>query len=862
MKTKRLMAFLLAAVMMMSQTVFVNAQNENKKISLLEKLGIIVEKPEEDFDFDAYITRAEFVSCIVNMLGIDTDSSENAGHFVDVPSDYPYAGVINTAYERGIISSMFDGFFVPEAPLRLEQAAKMVVSMLGYDTLAQSRGGYPEGYLAAASTAGVLKDITANRDGYISYKTAYAILYNALNADMMVTTIEKGEQKVEIRSGETILSSVLKILKAEGQITATPYTSLETTEGVAKGKIQINGVTYDDYSVDSAYYLGYFVDYYYLEDEMAVVAVMPKKSASSVTIRADDILSYRDYTYVYELDGREKKAKISAKTDIIYNGRLVTKDYHLVQYWPLSGSIRLIDGDGDGSYDILDIKSYQTVVANGVLAADMLITDKDDVSRNIEIEDIDDVFLSIKNVQGEEISFQEINRENVLSIAKSLDGIVYDIIVSSNKIDGTVLSVSKDEQGTKVDLDGEEYILSKDRGEFLDIQMGDSGVFWLDAFGYAAYFKKSMSGQYQYGYLHSVYYDEVEELLTAKILDTEGVFNKIISIDKLTYNNLRNQKPDEVYEELKNTKQIIMYMTNSEGKLTKIQTTDGSMLKHLYSSDKASGSKYWSSSRTFDAKIPVADAAIVFVLPFNDKDYGDDIYYSAKKRAYLANNNRYIFESYTSDQKSDFAQVVVTYKKYDTPVVDQGIALVKKIESVVNEADEIVYKLTLLYMGAEFEFFTLNEKVISAAKAENGGGSAITIQAGDIIRFAQSPDNSIEEIKVVFDYSERKYIGALSTGLDAQYRSIFGSVYSIEDKMAKVYVNLSDSTLEYYPVDKFKIYVYDVSGSKPNIYLGNENDILDQAHYGTQFARVIIQTKNGEPAAMVVYKGFANFDKE
>ena len=880
MNTKKIIAFLLAAVMLLPQAVSANAADTDEaadsRIELLDKLGIVSDILSEDIDYDEYITRAEFVLCIVNILGIETDGAENANHFVDVPADYKYAAEINIAYEQGIIASMYDNFFVPEAPLKTEQCAKMIMSLLGYDELAKNNGGYPDGYMYAAQSAGVLKNSGAVADQYISYRQAFIIIYNALNTDMMFTSITGGEITIEIADGETLLTNQMGAIKAQGQITATKYTSLESPEGVSDGVIEIDGVAYDDYTDGSEEYLGFYVDYYYLEDENAVLAVVPRNNTEVVTVDAGDIVSYDNFTYVYNVGERTKEEQLSAKTTVIYNGRLVVSNYDEVKYMPSAGYVRFIDGDADGEYEILDIKSYDTIVVNGVVPSDGLITDKDDILRNIEIEDTDDVFLTITNADGEQLSFNDLEQYNVLSAAVSLDKRIYEIIVSDESRDGSVSSVAEDDGDIEIGIDGETYIIAGDRQEFLDIETGGSGTFYFDIYGHIAYFAENTSGKYQYGYLRKIYYDEAEDTITAKILNTDGEFEKITTDTYLYVNDVKTDAwrtllplTDDGGGEIGDVRthlednMLIMYMVNSKGVLIRIQTTEGQILRPVYSSGTGS-LKYWTGSRTFDAKVPVADDAVVFVLPEDTDTYNDDSYYSAKKRAYLQNNRRYIFDSYNNNADSDFAQAIVVKVSYSDPDVDQGVALVKEITTAVSEDDEIVSKLTLLYMGGEFEFTTLEEDVIYNAVAENGSNSApLTVEPGDVIRFAQNSEDYIEQIKIVYDMSANQYMGSpTSSSLDAQYRSLYGSVYSIEDGIAKIYVNEdpiitsndASHTVEYYPVENFNIYVYDDTESKRNIYIGNVNDVMDYKHYGQKYSRVLIQTKNGEPGAMVVYK--------
>lgn len=860
MKLKKIITLFLACVFL-SQTAFA-APADVSKAALLDKLGVTSDISEDKSEKD-YITRAEFISCIMKILGTDTEESKNAGYFIDVPPEYKYSGAVNAAYEQGIISGMYDGFFVPDALLKAEQCAGITVSLTGYDAIAKSLGGWPDGYLRAAENAGIFSGGGIAKGGFVTYAQAVSVLYNMLNTDMAFVNIENGSEVIKTEKGSTVLENMMNLEKMSGKVTGTERTSLETADGAGKGKIEIDGRIYDYSSDDAEEYIGCDVDYWYSAGDAEVAAIIPKKYVDFIKVDAEDIEDYENYKYTY-LDGsRTRSREISPKTMIIYNGRLVTDDYSKVNYKPYAGDVTFVDGDGDGKYEILKITSYSTVVVNGISAEDYLITDKYDVLNNIEIEDIDDVFLSVCDAEKNEIGFSGIGDDNIISAAISIDKKVYDILVSDDTSEVKVKSVSKQSDDLLIVTDEGDFYAAGDVIGFLDINSGDNGILYIDAFGKAAYFKADKSGQYRYGYLKAVYYDDVEDKLTAKILDSDGVFGKITTDTTVDVNKDRKVDAKGAYEFLKDSEQLVLYKTNSQNVLTKIQTADEGMLRSLYSSGSGSGLKYWSSSHTFDAKVPVSDSATVFVLPQDGAKYSSDFYYTAKKRAYLANGSRYVFDTFNSDDKSDFADAVIVYKSYNTPVVDQGIALVKSVDATVNEDDEIVSNLTILYMGAEFEFETAEQDTVQNARAEDGTSSGIEIAKGDVIRFALDPNDRIDDIKVVFDRDAGKYMGnPTSSQLDAQYRSVFGSVYSTEDKIAKIYVNenpivFSPTAMhntEFYPIDKFKIYVCDETSSKMDIYIGNENDIADYKHYGQKYSRVVVQTKNGEPAAMVVYK--------
>ena len=89
-----------------------------------------------------------------------------------------YYNAVNNAYMNGWISEAAS--FLPENPIKKEEAVKIIVNALNYKGMANQDGGYPQGYIITAGKIGLLKRInmsdsqtlTRDRDGSIAGKCA------------------------------------------------------------------------------------------------------------------------------------------------------------------------------------------------------------------------------------------------------------------------------------------------------------------------------------------------------------------------------------------------------------------------------------------------------------------------------------------------------------------------------------------------------------------------------------------------------------------------------------------------------------------------------------------------------------------
>lgn len=86
------------------------------------------------FDPDRNITRAEFAALLVRGLGLG--ASEYDGGFTDVAGKDWYSGVVQTAYEYGLIGGFEDGGFRPNEMLTREQAMRIIAEAMKLTGLA------------------------------------------------------------------------------------------------------------------------------------------------------------------------------------------------------------------------------------------------------------------------------------------------------------------------------------------------------------------------------------------------------------------------------------------------------------------------------------------------------------------------------------------------------------------------------------------------------------------------------------------------------------------------------------------------------------------------------------------------------
>jgi len=90
----------------------------------LSSRGIITGYPNGSFSPDAPVTREQLVKMIILTFGLNSQSTTTA--FSDIASNRWSASYIKTASDKGIVSGMPDGSFMPEAAVTRQDAAVMI----------------------------------------------------------------------------------------------------------------------------------------------------------------------------------------------------------------------------------------------------------------------------------------------------------------------------------------------------------------------------------------------------------------------------------------------------------------------------------------------------------------------------------------------------------------------------------------------------------------------------------------------------------------------------------------------------------------------------------------------------------------
>ncbi len=574
-------------------------------IKALKRFGIL---PQEGFDPMAKVTRGDFLGKAMYLTGAGEMPAPEEEIFTDVPASNENAGAIAAAYQMGIVSGTGDGKFNPSATLTAEQAAKILVTLLGFEVHAMAYGGYPGGYLVVATTQGILKNVKVGDYQELTWGIAAQLIYNAMNADVLQQeTYPEGAYTT--RDGENPMTKWMGIYLFEGTVKATDKTGMDTAEGCSEGKVQIDDMLFVENGALPLDAIGCPVKAYYKVDENdqnVLLNVVYHHSVKSITAAADEISpdsSTRSLVVYSEGFAADVNYPIAASNVVsIYNGKYAPLTEEMIK--PAYGSVTITDTNGDGVYEKVTVEQSRVLIANTVSPKTGIIKDKNEIY-NIDL-DVDNSRFSLSVIkEGKEITLSDIKENDVLVVEESADGLNVKITVCSDRLRGKIEEVS----GEEILLDGTSFkIVPGLESIFAGIKPGEEATFYFTHDYKLAGFGDVSKGNTDYGYLLTGgvptegLSNSAAEL---KIFTTSGGVKNYKTAEKVTLNGKVSREDgkkyqgevlmqaladaSECYQIFKDVvsqpepspnstiksyfcNQVIKFATNDEGKVTDIET--------------------------------------------------------------------------------------------------------------------------------------------------------------------------------------------------------------------------------------------------------------------------------------------------
>ncbi len=812
---RKLTALLLSVVLLLGtvslpgSAAFVDVDKATKyqeSIEVLVALGMLKGYEDNSFRPDNTITRAEFATVVTRMLGLENvaGGASAAEIFTDMKAgggEHWASGYIKIAYDLGIILGMGDGTFAPDNPVTYEQAIKMMVCALGYESAATELGGWSAGYISQADMLNMTKGIQVEKTSSAASRGMVAqVLYNSLEVPIAEKQ-SNGSVKV---TEKTILTNKLGYARFNNYMVV----QVDGTESISDSEIRIQegelafaqskeAFVYTNVltKAEAKVLLGNYVKGYYKlgsEDESNNIIYIAASTTKSeeVTILSGNIYDYNNFELAYYTDEEQDELEeiiLSTDAQLMYNGSLYdyqsgTSDERDLSKWfdPnsddfIDGQVRLVENNGDKKFDTIFIEDYEIYIAK----SPVLTTDR--VSSNNYV--IYDNYISGKSIRidpyspsvmaefyngatGAEMKIEDIKAMHVVSVAANLSETKFKVYVSTKTVKGKINEISTHDGYV---IDGKKYATTQ---MFLDLvdadviipKTGAEGTFYLDHNDRICAAKITQEDAGAYAYVTNAGVDDDRAIL--KLMNLSGTPSKPTKVKCATnvkVNGRTVSDPQDVLDALEivaskiaanagasNTTyaQPIRYVKNSAGEITKITTialADGEIaidknedLDKLVTGVEKTRYTY-SSSSGFESKVFVNTSTLVLVVP--DDRLAEDEYKRSTATSYFKTGTNYNIEAYDLNA-SAVAKVVLVYNVNETSAetaVDYTVpvSLVTKVTQRVSAVDED----NIVYSVEVYQ-----SGKIKTYETENTSAAYANIKPGDVIRFGLNSDGQINKL--------------------------------------------------------------------------------------------------------------------
>lgn len=663
----------------------------SEAVKLLSDLDVVNGFENDTFRPEQTVTRAEMAKLIYEMLELKTNSF-TIQIFDDVTSKHWAFNYINAISLLNIINGHGDGTYGPDDTVTFEQAVKMVVCALGYEPVASSKGGYPNGYIAVANSLGLLENVNSSKRGDIA-----VLLYNALETPMMEQISFGNNPSYESLDGtngreyKTILTNK-KIYKVIG-VVENSYDSnkinVTVTEDSLDGRFSA-GDSVKLLTGDSA-----ITDYVYQKVTMyisvqgnvyTIVSILSTSDVESISLMSDDIISVdtKKNTIKYLIDENKTKT-LSVDDDVIIEFNKNINLIESIQFFEDKEDIELtfIDNDNDLSYDAIIALFYTSEVLTRVDSSKNKITLD---GKTIELTDID---YNLVDKNGKSIKLSKFKENNIIAYYTDScyiddDLIVNDIVsadylyivlLGDSVVSGTVTSVSNFEK--TVTINKKDYKVTDSVWDEVG-NLNITGTYYLGITNKIFAFD-NITAQSDYAYILRTGIDssDLDDALVVELLTINGV--KKYNVTTSVKNNLENYfKEDYSNIEWNNELDInrfITYRINSSGKLSKIEKVATDFSKTLDENTYNGNSESIKNSY-------IDTNTLIFVLTEEDSE---DNYVASMN--YLVHEGTYSGALYSKNGSVKAMFVTKTDIKFNP---NTGFAIVTGISTKTIEDEEVI----------------------------------------------------------------------------------------------------------------------------------------------------------------------------
>ena len=892
---------ILLIIFLLTPSVITFASYGEDSITLIEELGI-AKKANVSFFSKGY-TRSDFAYMLAQLDRAYLPGVADTSVLTDVTGDN--LDVIAHAVNKGYLKLDEKGKFNPDAELTYNDAVIALVTLLGYDSVAELSGGKLANYLSTARKIKLTSGIKATNDKYISQANLATLIVNALEITPATIAYEDGAV-IELPN----LLDYKDMYIEEGVLLATEKRGIGADVCKA-GLVNISGKLYKTEKIFDASYVGRKVYAYIRKGQINdTVVALVNMGGESLVIEPKDITysnvgrSYTDIKY-----GNKQKVRIPHTATVMINGKPGDLTNQLFSVFN-SGSIELIDSNNNGEFDTVDMTICVTEVVESASVVNNTINTKY-TNRLIDLDGNDNAFTVYEG--GVVTDMSAIRNDAVVSIACDKFSIVSGVLtfdyanaefikvyVSNRKVTD-ILEYTTDDG--EYGLGGRIYralpILTtiESSGKKNKLTHGNTYKFYLDYFDNICDYELSgTENVMEYGYLMLADDNTTGFDTTAKIkVLTPAKDLKIFPIrQKYVFDGAKLEIGKDPFPAALSTRQLIRYKV-ADGEVVEIDTAhiDTSHNEvEATSLDKVGGEFAAPTRRTLmhnqgviDYKYAVSNTTPIFVkVKLAEGEVDKDENYTIGSMDDLGSLNEGAEMDVFDVDDMGTAGAVVVYKasasEGEIPRAAR-IYMVEQITKAVDESGDDVYKLKVHGYAGSTTYTTIEASEIAAKCLEydhtnhEAAGTPLSIgsiKKGDLVRFTQNAiTKRVDSIERIFCLSADKdafhkprYKRNVDTSdPDIQPSTVNGQPRSgVHFAYGKAYQTTDTHIMFEYPANEKFLFAYKYASKVPVYNLSDGTITLVGADYKqniptylstAQDVRVFVHFSIYEAYSMAIY---------
>lgn len=734
---------------------------------------------------------------------MNQDSSEL---FSDVSAEMDAYNAITLVSQKNIMVGNGNGEFEPDGNITVEQAIKVMVSMLGYATQAGRKGGYPNGYISVATELGLIKGLK-NFSEYATREDIAVLIYNALDVELMqMSLVSDGYVEYGTIEDETFLTKLLNLTHEEGRMTDNGYTALSEKSAYGSGFVVVNDKKFrvtdeNEYIRD---FLGRDIEIYYSldEDRDDIIYARLTNKDEAVTFTGSEFEDYTNSQVIYSPDNGGSKTVNTIAAPFMVKNNTAHSSFDNSIFDFNYGTVTVITPEGSGKADLIILKSYTNFNISFVDLINNNIHSATSLLGNTVSIDEDEKDVKIYDALGQESSVAILSSGVVTSICMG-DSVVEIYVSDIIESDFYITGMRTNDNGEHI-ISGNDksYAISSDylksNGGVLPLA-GNSYKLYIDMFGKVVDIKAT-AGEYKVGFLNNVkrldpedsgeytvritYYDltsaRIEYVFTAdkvSLIDTNG--------DKRTYNMEKDSEKlyNILYSYIMSTDGTVRmggmfrYKLNEEGQFSELEiagelenSTDDSsrlvMIAHHPNGGVSGG------NGMLCGDIIYGSGTTIIKCNYNSERFDTSDGYTIEKGGSISEGTKKTeIRAYATKNNSSFADYIIMTEEVDSFISSEShrVGIVTNLYKGINADDEAVDYITL---GSNQ--YELAEGILTAGKVKNMQGKAsytdgngtehfFEIEKGDLVRYAFNGENKINQIVLVYD-ADADYSSGVKVG--------------------------------------------------------------------------------------------------